>query len=87
MRIIVSGKVQGVFFRSSMKKLADENQIVGWVRNMEDGRVESFVQGRKSDVQRVIEWCRVGPMNADVETLSLTRVQTMKEMRNFSILY
>ena len=85
-RIIVSGKVQGVFFRSSMKKFADENQVVGWVRNMEDGRVDSFVQGSKSGVQRVVDWCRVGPMNANVETLYLTRVRTIIEMRNFSIL-
>ena len=86
-RIIVSGKVQHVFFRSSMKEFADENEVVGWVRNLEDGRVESFVQGRKADVQRVVEWCRVGPRTAIVESLSLMEVDTMKDLRNFSILH
>ena len=85
-QVIVSGRVQGVFFRSSMKQVAEENNVVGWVRNLKDGRVESFVQGRKSEVDKILEWCRSGPAGAQVDDVSATPIRE-QPLRNFTILY
>jgi acylphosphatase len=86
-RVIASGKVQGVFFRASMRRIADENQVVGWVRNLEDGSVESLIQGRRSDVERVVDWCRKGPSRAVVEKLKVQMIDLQPELRNFSVVY
>lgn len=86
-RIIISGKVQGVFFRSSMKKIAEENHVVGWVRNLGDGRVEALVQGDHSDVAKLLVWCKVGPPRAAVSNVNAKDVEPQDELRNFSILY
>ena len=65
-RVLVSGKVQGVFFRSSTKDKAEELGISGWVRNLSDGRVEAVFEGEKEDVDKMVEWCRKGPEYARV---------------------
>lgn len=87
LRVIVSGRVQGVFFRSSMKQVADENNVLGWVRNLKDGKVEALVQGRKLDVERVLEWCRIGPAGAKVDDVETNELEDSQTFRNFSILY
>ncbi|MDG6906331.1 MAG: acylphosphatase [Nitrososphaerota archaeon] len=85
--VIISGKVQGVFFRASMKRVAEECELVGWVRNLEDGRVESLVQGRWTDIQRILEWCKTGPRNAAVSKVEVKKVNPQADLRNFSIVY
>lgn len=85
-QIIVSGRVQGVSFRASLKQVAEENNVVGWVRNLEDGRVESLVQGNKPEVERVLEWCRSGPIGARVDDVRVTPIKVSERLRNFSIL-
>lgn len=87
MNIIVTGKVQGVFFRSSMKAVADENHLVGWVRNLPDGNVEAIVQGREKDVLKIVEWCKKGPDRAKVEKIESRRIDVVESYRNFAILY
>lgn len=64
--VLVSGKVQGVFFRSSTKDKAEELGISGWVRNLSDGRVEAVFEGETEDVDKMVEWCRKGPEYAIV---------------------
>jgi acylphosphatase len=86
-RVIALGKVQGVFFRASMVKIAEENRVVGWVRNLDNGGVESLVQGKRSDVERVIDWCRKGPSKAVVENLEVQVINFQPDLRNFSIVY
>ena len=54
--VLVSGKVQGVFFRSSTKNMAEELGLSGWVRNLADGRVEALFEGKKEVVETMIEW-------------------------------
>lgn len=66
-RIIVRGKVQGVFFRASTKDKADELGITGEVRNLPDGGVEVVACGSETQVQQLIEWCHAGPPRAKVE--------------------
>ena len=66
-RIIVSGRVQGVFFRDSVRREAAAGGVAGWVRNLEDGRVEAVLEGDAGAVARVAAFCREGPARARVD--------------------
>jgi acylphosphatase len=59
-RVLVSGKVQGVFYRDTTKKEADARGVNGWVRNLRDGRVEAVFEGATPDVDGMVAWCRIG---------------------------
>lgn len=65
-RLLISGDVQGVFFRDSARRLATEAGAAGAARNLPDGRVEVVVEGAADAVERVAAWCRSGPSGADV---------------------
>lgn len=69
--ILVAGKVQGVFFRSGTKKIADKCKVKGWVKNTEDGRVEAVLEGEKENVEKVIKWAKRGPFLANVHDLKI----------------
>lgn len=69
--VFVSGKVQGVFFRSSTKDKADELGLSGWVKNLQDGRVEAVFEGEEGKVEKMVEWCRKGPEYAKVTTVEV----------------
>ncbi len=68
-RVVVSGKVQDVFFRDTTEKEATAAGVAGWVRNLPDGRVEAVFEGSDDAVRRLIDWCRQGPGAADVRDL------------------
>jgi acylphosphatase len=70
-RVHVSGRVQGVWFRESCRGEAELLGVTGWIRNREDGRVEAVFEGPPGSVQALIDWCRVGPSQADVEALEI----------------
>tara|TARA_B100000530_G_C15694903_1_gene383629 strand:- start:310 stop:588 length:279 start_codon:yes stop_codon:yes gene_type:complete len=65
--LIVSGHVQGVFFRQSTKSIARTIGLQGWVRNRTDGTVEIVAEGALEDVNKLVEWCEKGPETARVE--------------------
>lgn len=65
-RVVVSGSVQGVFFRDSCRRAADAAGVAGWVRNCSDGTVEAVFEGPAAAVDRMVEWCRHGPRHARV---------------------
>jgi acylphosphatase len=65
-RVLVSGQVQGVFFRASCEKEATSRDVAGWARNNPDGRVEVCLEGAEDAVNEVIEWCKHGPPWAEV---------------------
>jgi acylphosphatase len=67
----VAGVVQGVNFRRSMQREAVEGDLVGWVRNLADGRVEFVAQGRPEDLERLLAWARRGPSGARVTGLDV----------------
>lgn len=71
-RMLVSGRVQGVFYRESTRRAARHHGVSGWVRNLSDGRVEAVLEGSEDDVQRVVEWARSGPRWADVDHLEVS---------------
>ena len=71
-RVVVSGRVQGVWFRESCRREADGRSVSGWVRNRPDGTVEAEFEGERAAVMAMIDWCRAGPPRAEVTGLSVS---------------
>jgi acylphosphatase len=65
--VVVRGSVQGVYFRDSVRRLAERHGVHGWVRNTWEGSVEATFEGAADDVERLVEFCRAGPRGAAVE--------------------
>lgn len=65
-RVVVTGRVQGVWFRESCRREALAAGVTGWIRNAEDGSVEAVLEGEPEPVERVLAWMRVGPRHAVV---------------------
>lgn len=70
-RVLVSGKVQGVFFRDTCRRVALEHNVAGWVRNLPDGRVEAVFEGPDDKVERLVAWSRRGPRSAVVTDVAV----------------
>ncbi|MDQ6842923.1 MAG: acylphosphatase [Bacteroidota bacterium] len=68
----IKGKVQGVFFRGTAKKIAEKYRITGWIKNTVDGNVEAMITGEKSAVEMFIDWCKKGPENAEVDEVEVS---------------
>lgn len=66
-RVVVSGRVQGVFFRDSCRAEAQRRGVTGWVRNRGDGSVEAHFEGEPSAVAAMVDWARQGPRHARVD--------------------
>jgi acylphosphatase len=66
-RVLVSGLVQGVFFRDSCRRVACRHGVRGWVRNLPDGRVEAVFEGDADGVERLLTWAHTGPTKARVD--------------------
>ena len=66
-RLIVRGRVQGVFFRDTMRRLAQSHGAAGWVRNNRDGSVEAVLEGDDDAVDRVVRWAQDAPRGPQVE--------------------
>ncbi|OPY61946.1 MAG: Acylphosphatase [Syntrophorhabdaceae bacterium PtaU1.Bin034] len=86
-RIIVTGIVQGVYFRYSTKKKADEFGLKGTVRNLPDTTVEIVCEGEHSDVKRLIEWSKQGPRGAEVAQVDVQWAESSGKFTGFSIVY
>jgi len=71
LRLVIYGHVQGVFFRDSMRRKAQNLAVAGWVRNRSDGSVEAVVQGEPADVDAIVCWARRGPERAQVERVEI----------------
>jgi acylphosphatase len=71
--VVISGSVQGVFFRHEMRERAVSRGIAGWVRNNPDGKVEAVFEGPDEAVDSMIAWCREGPSLASVHEVEVTR--------------
>jgi acylphosphatase len=70
--VYVSGRVQGVYFRATTRDHAREQGVDGWVRNLEDGRVEAVFEGPEDDVEAMIDFCHEGSEAARVEDVDVT---------------
>lgn len=74
-RVVVEGRVQGVWFREACREQAVALGVAGWVRNLADGTVEGVFEGPPATVERLVTWCRTGPSRARVD-----RVATSEEI-------
>lgn len=70
--MVVTGRVQGVWFRESCRREAVAVGVAGWVRNASDGTVEAVLEGPPAAVERVVRWCRSGPSGARVEAIDVS---------------
>jgi acylphosphatase len=70
-RVVVSGRVQGVWFRDTCQRLAHASGLSGWVRNRDDGRVEAHVEGPPESVEALVAWCHEGPPRARVDDVEV----------------
>jgi len=85
--VIISGRVQGVWFRGSAQDKAESLGITGWVRNTRDGRVESVFEGDEASVNEMISWCHHGPTMASVTNVEIDEEEYRNEFKSFDITY
>ena len=84
-RLIIKGKVQGVFFRATAKEIADNLGIHGWVRNLPDNNVEIRATAHEDILQKFIDWCKQGPPKARVEEVIVEELG-VEEFKGFKII-
>ncbi len=86
-RLYIDGTVQGVFFRAFVKENAERHNVKGFVRNLEDGRVEAFLEGDLNDVNKMIELCEKGPKHSMIKKVEVKpeRFQDFKVFKNLHI--
>ncbi len=85
--VFVSGRVQGVFFRSEVSHEARRHDVGGWVRNLSDGRVEVVLEGEEENVKRLVKFCRRGPIGAEVTGTSVGWESYSGKLKDFEIRY
>jgi acylphosphatase len=83
-RVLVSGRVQGVFFRDTCRRVASEAGVAGWASNLPDGRVEVVVEGSPGAVDAVVKWCQEGTPYSSVESVDVME-ETPEGASGFSI--
>jgi len=86
-RVIVEGRVQGVFFRHHTEEMAFNLDVKGWVKNRRDGSVEALFEGEKEKVDQIIQWCHRGPSEARVTKVHTTWENYTGEFDDFSVRY
>jgi len=85
--VLISGRVQGVWFRVNTKDRAQQLGVKGWVRNTPDGKVEALFEGEEEGVKQMIEWCREGPPLAKVSEVKVKWEEPENDFKGFSIRY
>lgn len=83
-RVRITGQVQGVFFRASCQEQARRLGVAGWVRNAADGSVDAAFEGDEPAVETLIDWCRIGPIHAEVADVEVTPEAPVGE-RSFAV--
>ena len=83
--IFISGKVQGVFFRAETLTKAEELGLFGWVKNLENGKVEVLTEGEEEKIKELIGWLKRGPVLSKVDRLDLKWQEHKGEFKNFEI--
>ena len=86
-RLIIEGRVQGVWFRDSTRRKAEELGVAGWVKNRRDGKVEVLAEGSEERVNKLTEWCYQGPPHAKVINIEAIEEDWQGEFNSFDIVY
>ena len=84
-RLIIKGKVQGVFYRATAKDIADGLGIKGWIKNLPDRNVEIKATATEETLQKFIDWCKQGPRKASVEEVTVEEL-SLEEFKGFKII-
>ena len=85
-RVYITGTVQGVFFRAFIKENAEKYNVKGFTRNLEDGRIEIFLEGDADNVNRMIEICKKGPKHSQIRNVEI-KAERFQDFKNFKVLY
>jgi len=85
--VLITGRVQGVFFRSSARSEASRSKVTGWIRNKWNGDVEAVFEGEEDAVRKMINWCHKGPPGALVENVEVKWEEYKEEFNTFFIRY
>ena len=86
-RVVITGRVQGVFFRMETKREADRLGVCGWVKNRPDGSVEAVLEGEAAAVDAMLTWCRQGPPLAVVAHVEVRQERNRGEFSDFAIAF
>ncbi len=86
-RLIIEGRVQGVWFRESTRRKAVSLGVFGWVKNRPDGSVEVLAEGPEGQVLELVSWCNHGPPVARVDRVHETREQWKGEFKSFDVVF
>ena len=84
--VFISGRVQGVNFRSNTKIKAEFFKVKGWVKNLDDGRVEAIFEGEENCIVQLLKWCKIGPPDSLVTSVEFYDESCYEYFKNFSIL-
>jgi len=85
-RLYVSGIIQGIFYRAFVKENADKLNLKGFVRNLEDGRVEIFIEGNPEDVRKMIEIAKKGPKHSEIKNVE-EKQEKFQDLKSFKVLH
>ena len=85
-KVKIKGSVQGVFFRKFVKDQADKLKLAGFVRNLENGTIEIFVEGEIENVDKLCELCKTGPKHSVIKE-ALVKEQPFQDFKEFKILH
>lgn len=85
-RLYITGTVQGVFFRMFIKENAERQNVKGFVRNLEDGRIEIFLEGDSDGVNKMIELCKKGPKHAQIRKVEV-KPERFQNFKVFKVLH
>lgn len=86
LRLYITGTVQGIFFRDFVKENAERYNVKGFVRNLEDGRVEVFLEGDFDDVNKMIELCKQGPKHSQIQNVE-EKEEKFQDFKTFKVLH
>jgi len=87
LEVLISGRVQGVFFRLETQREAKRLGVAGWVMNLPDGRVRAVFKGRPEQVKAMVKWCKKGPPMARVDNVEVREINTEAGYEDFVIRY
>jgi len=85
-RLYIDGTVQGVFFRNFIKENAERHDVKGFTRNLENGKVEVFIEGDSDKVEKMIELCKKGPRHSQIKKVEM-KSEPFQGFKNFKVLH
>lgn len=85
-RIYIEGTVQGIFFRGFVKENAERHNVKGFIRNLENGKIEIFLEGNTEDVNKMIELCKTGPKHSNIKHAEI-KPEKFQDFKTFKILH